>query len=147
MTSIDEVETIEIVQHRHVERRGRRAFLLVAAHVKVVVIGAAIGQAMDQPGIAVKGEDDRLVLREQRVEVRDRSSRADARVGGCSVIRSTTLIDADFQLREMLAQDQIDRGQSLQRRHIAAARHDDIRLAHPDRCWPIPRCRFRRCSA
>ena len=30
-----QVKTIHIVQHGHVERRGRRAFLLVAAHVEI----------------------------------------------------------------------------------------------------------------
>ena len=56
-----QVEAVEVVQHRHVERRGGGAFLLVAADVQVVVVGAAIGQAVDQPGVAVEGEDDRLV--------------------------------------------------------------------------------------
>ena len=31
----DEVEAVEVVEHDHVERRGRRALLLVAAHVEV----------------------------------------------------------------------------------------------------------------
>ena len=67
---LDQVKAIEVVQHRHVERRGGRALLLVAAHVQVVVVVAAIGEAMDQPGIAVEGEDDRLVGGEERVELR-----------------------------------------------------------------------------
>ena len=35
--------------------------LLEAAHVDVGVIGAAVGEPVDQPGIAVVGEDDRPV--------------------------------------------------------------------------------------
>ena len=54
-----EVEAVEVVQHHHVERRRRRALLLVAAHVEVVVVRAAVGEPVDQPGIAVVGEDDR----------------------------------------------------------------------------------------
>ena len=63
------METIEVVDHAHVERRGRRSLFFVAAHMNVVVAGPPIGQAMDEPGIAVKGEDDRLVDGEERVEV------------------------------------------------------------------------------
>ena len=32
----DKVETVEIVHDRHVERRGRRALLLVAADVQIL---------------------------------------------------------------------------------------------------------------
>src|SRR5256885_14033795 len=62
---LDEVEAIHVVQHRHVEGGGDRAFLLVAAHMQVHVVPAAVGEAMDEPGIAVEGEDDGLVLREE----------------------------------------------------------------------------------
>ena len=58
-----EVEAVEVVEHHHVERRRRGALLLVAAHVEVVVVGPAVGEPVDQPGIAVEGEDDRLVGR------------------------------------------------------------------------------------
>src|SRR5271154_3466445 len=65
----DQMETVEVVDHAHVERRGRGSLFLVAAHMNVVVAGPPIGQAMDQPRIAVKGEDDWLVASEQGVEV------------------------------------------------------------------------------
>ena len=46
--SVDHVDhqmkTIEIVQHRHVERRGGGSLLLVSAHVKVAVIVTAIAR-------------------------------------------------------------------------------------------------------
>ena len=38
ITSIDEVEPVEVVEHDHVERRGGGALLLVAAHVEVGVV-------------------------------------------------------------------------------------------------------------
>src|SRR6185437_8684601 len=59
----DEVEAVEVVEHDHVERRRRRALLLVAAHVEVRVVRAAVSEAVDQPRVAVVGEDDRAVGR------------------------------------------------------------------------------------
>src|SRR5579875_532781 len=53
-----EVEAVEVVHHDHVEGRGGRAFLLVAADVDRVVRPPTVGQAMDEPRIAVVGEDD-----------------------------------------------------------------------------------------
>ena len=65
----DEMKTIEIVQHRHVERRGDRAFFLVAADVDVVMISAAISQPVDQPRIRMKRKNDRFIFREQRIKI------------------------------------------------------------------------------
>ena len=64
-----EVEAVEVVEHDHVERRRRRPLLLVAAHVDVLVVRAPVGEAVDQPRVAVVGEDDRPVGREDRVEL------------------------------------------------------------------------------
>ena len=65
----DEMETIEIVQHDHVEGSSRRSFFFVAANVEVFVIRAAIGETMNEPGITVVGEDDRFVFGEECVEI------------------------------------------------------------------------------
>ena len=51
------------------KRRRGGAFFFVAAHVDVTVIGASIGQSVDQPRITVKGEDYRFVFGEKVVEV------------------------------------------------------------------------------
>src|SRR5581483_4462759 len=64
----DQVEAVEVVEHDHVERRGGRALLLVPAHVEVVVVGAPVRQAVDEPGVAVVREDDGAVGREEGVE-------------------------------------------------------------------------------
>src|SRR2546423_19784 len=64
-----EVIAVELVEHDHVERRGRGAFLGKAAHMHAVMVGAVIGQPVDQIRITVIGEDDRLVRCEQAVEV------------------------------------------------------------------------------
>ena len=76
---LHEVEPIEVVAHHHVERRRGGALFLVAAHVHVLVVGAAVRQAMNEPRVAVVGEDDRAVLGEEAVEVAVRRARADAR--------------------------------------------------------------------
>jgi hypothetical protein len=99
-----QMEAVEVVHHHHVEGGRGRAFLLVAAHMEIVVIGAAIGEPVDQPGIAVVGEDDRLVRGEERVEIRVAQPVRDARCGGCSFIRSTTLITRTLQSGRCFAQ-------------------------------------------
>src|SRR5207253_4869723 len=50
-------------------RGGGRALLVVAAHVEVVVVGAPVGQAVNERRVAVVGEHDRPVGREQGVEL------------------------------------------------------------------------------
>ena len=59
----DQVEAVQVVEHDHVERRRGRALLLVAAHVEVAVVGAPVGEPVDQPRVAVVGEDHRPVGR------------------------------------------------------------------------------------
>src|SRR6266403_4839650 len=44
------------------------ALFLIAAHVDVVLTGAAVGQAVDQPRVGVKVEDHRLVPSKQSFE-------------------------------------------------------------------------------
>src|ERR1700739_1645769 len=64
----DQVEAVQVVEHHHVERRRRGAPLLEPPHMHAGVIGAPIGEPVDQPRIAMIGEDDWLVSGEQRVE-------------------------------------------------------------------------------
>ena len=146
ITSIDEVEAVEVVEHDHVERRRGRALLLVAAHVEVVVVRAPVGEPVDQPRVAVIGEDDRPVGREQRVELASRTARADARVSGWSRIRSTTLTTRTFRSGSALAQDR-RRGERLERRDVAGSTRARRRARRPRRSRPSPRCRCRACSA
>src|SRR5262249_25461694 len=54
----DQVEAIEVVPDRHVERRGGRSLLLVSADVQVVVVRTVVREPVDEPGVAVEGEDD-----------------------------------------------------------------------------------------
>src|SRR4029450_603472 len=56
-----ETEAVDLVTNGQIERRVDVALLLVAAHVQVLVIGAPVGQPMDQPRISVEVEDNGLV--------------------------------------------------------------------------------------
>src|SRR5260370_17465503 len=46
---LDEVEAIHVVQYRHVEGGRDRAFLLVAAHMQVPLVPAAVRAPMHYP--------------------------------------------------------------------------------------------------
>ena len=70
---------VDVIEHDHVERRRRRALLFVATDVQVVVVVPPVGQPMNQPRVAVIGEDHRLVGGEERVELVVAAGRADAR--------------------------------------------------------------------
>ncbi len=123
----DQVKAVELVEHGHVERRRRRAFFLVAAHVNVVVIAASIRQAVDQPGITVEGEDDRLVRREDRIELAVGQA-VRVEVGGLQRHEVDDVDDANFELRQPLAQER-DRCERFERRDVARAGEHDVGLA------------------
>ena len=91
------------------------------------MVGAAISEPMNQPGITVIGEDDRFVRREEHVEIL---------VGQTVRVFAPRLefhqihhVDhPDFQFGEKLPQ-QLDSGQGFEGRHVATTHHHDIRLA------------------
>ena len=64
-----ELEAIHVVAHYHVEWSSRGPLLFVSANVEVVVVGAAVSEAMDQPRISVLSKDHRPAGGEERVEV------------------------------------------------------------------------------
>jgi hypothetical protein len=64
-----QAETIHLVVNGQLHWGVDVALLLVPAHVYSFV-PTSVGQAMDQPGIAVKIENDRFIAGEKRVEVR-----------------------------------------------------------------------------
>jgi hypothetical protein len=63
------MKAIQGVAYRHVEGRGRRAFLHIAADVQVMMVGAPVSQTVDQPWIAMVREDDGLLGSEERIEI------------------------------------------------------------------------------
>lgn len=60
-----EVIAARLVQDDHVERRGRRSFLAVTAHVGTVRGRPAVQQLMNLAGVAVEVEDDVRLRREE----------------------------------------------------------------------------------
>ena len=89
---------VEVVEHHHVERRRGGASLLIPPDMQLGVIAAPIGQPMNEPRIAVEGEDNRPVLGEQRVELAVRQP-VWVFVSGSSRIRSTTFTKRTRSLR------------------------------------------------
>ncbi len=65
----DQVEAVDLIADGQFHRRVYVAILLVAAHMNIAAVGTAIGQPVDQIGIAVEVEDYRFVFGEQAVEV------------------------------------------------------------------------------
>ena len=64
-----EVKAVEVVEDGHIKGGGGSSFFFVSADVEIVVIGAAIGEAMNEPGVTVVGKDDGLVDREKGIEI------------------------------------------------------------------------------
>ncbi len=52
------------------DRRGDGAFFFISPGMNIVVVCATVGQAVNQPGVGMKGEYHRLVAGEQFVELR-----------------------------------------------------------------------------
>src|SRR6266478_7410504 len=120
------VKTIQIVQNCHIERRRGGSFFLVSADMEVAMIGAPIRQAVDQPRIAVVGKDDRLVGREDRVELIVRET---VRMFGGGLDRHQVdhVDHPDLDVGKILAK-QVNRGQCFEGRNIARARHHHVRF-------------------
>src|ERR1039457_1105187 len=64
-----ELVAVEIVQRHHVERGCGGALLLITAHMEIVMVVPAVCELMNHGGIAMEGEDHRLIGREQFVEI------------------------------------------------------------------------------
>ena len=131
----DEVEAVELVEHAHVKRRRDRALLDVAADEHVLV-AAGVRQLVDELRVAVEGEDDGLVLREDEVVVLVREA---VRVVGMRLQLHEVdhVHDAHAHLRQLLAQDGHG-GEGLKRRRVAAAGHDDVGLRALVAAGPLP---------
>ena len=66
---LHQMEPVQVVLHPHVKGRRDRALFLVAPDVQVAV-GPAVGQPVDQPGVAMEAKDDVLVFGEKRIVIR-----------------------------------------------------------------------------
>src|SRR3954453_13913181 len=96
-------EAIDLVLNGQIKGRVDISLFLVTAHMQVLVIRPSIGQPMDQPWIAVEGENNWFVLREQAVEVSVRQA-----VGGLSRVNEPVKVhyvhEADLEVGEVLTQ-------------------------------------------
>ena len=63
------MKAIHVIDEHHVERRRGGAFFLIAADVEILVIGPAVRQPVDQPWIAMIGEDNGFIGGEEGIEV------------------------------------------------------------------------------
>ena len=64
-----DAKTIDLIFNRQLRRCVDVAFLLVPAHVEVVMVCATIREAANKPRVAVEVENDRLVNAEKSVEI------------------------------------------------------------------------------
>src|SRR5262249_55661970 len=62
-------ETINFVFNRQFQRRVDVSAFFVPAYVQVLMIGPVVAEPVNQPGIAMKIEHNRLVDREEAVKV------------------------------------------------------------------------------
>lgn len=133
---LDEMKAIHLIKHDHVKRCGRGAFLLVTADVEISVIRPPIGEAVNEPGVTVKGKDDRFVLGENGVEiviahaVRMFAFRLELH-------QIDDVNNADFDFRKKTAK-KIDCGYGFKGWNIAAAGHDDVRFTALVVACPFP---------
>ena len=64
-----QMETIQVVEHSHVKGGCDRALLLIAADVNALMVGPAVSQPVDEPGITVKREYDRFIGGEKGIKI------------------------------------------------------------------------------
>jgi len=118
------MKPVRIVLDPHIKGCGDSTFLIVAAHMQVPV-RATIGEPVNQRRISIKPEDDVFVLGEQRIVIGFAQT---VRMFACRL--ETHEIDdiyhADFQIRQVRAQDR-NRRQNFQRMRVLAAGHNNVR--------------------
>src|SRR5260370_36870987 len=130
------MKSIQIVEHRHIERSRGCSFFLVSADMEIVMICASISKAVNQPRITVIGKDDWLVDCEYGVELTIGKT-----VGmfGCGLNRHQVnhIDDPDLDVRKMLTQ-QVDGRKRLQCRDISGTGHHDVRIGSLVIGSPLP---------
>ena len=65
---LNEVETVQVILHPHVERRGNGALFLVSTGMEVAV-GTVVRQFVNQPGVTMERKDNVLVFCKQRIVI------------------------------------------------------------------------------
>ena len=135
MTSATRWKRSRPVLHPHVEGCGDGAFFVVAAHVQIAV-GPAVGESVDQAGVAVEGEDDVFVGGEQGVVVGVAES-VWVLAGRLQPHQVHHVDHPDLQLGQVFPKDRHGR-QHFQSRRVSAARQDHIGLGALVVAGPFP---------
>ena len=131
-----QIETINLVLYGELEGRVDIASFLVAAHVEILVVGAAVGELVNKPGIAMKVEDYRLVHGEETVKVPVRQTVAV--LGFRLQFEEVDDVDeTDLKLRKIFPK-QSCRRQGFHGGNVAGAGHYHVRFASLVRAGPIP---------
>ena len=92
-----------------------------------LVTRAPVGQAVDEPGVAVVGEDDRPVGREERVEL-GVGEAVRMLALGLEAHEVDDVHEPHVQVRQPLAQERCGR-EGLERGNVTAAGQHDVRIA------------------
>src|SRR5580700_747014 len=64
-----EAEAVGLIANRQFQRRVDVALLLIAAHVYVVLVRPVVSEPVDEPWVSVEIVDNRLVRREEGLEL------------------------------------------------------------------------------
>src|SRR5215207_859017 len=132
-----QVVAAHAVEDDHVERGRRGALLVETPNVKAVDVHVTVDDLVDGPLVAMKGEDDRLVCREELDEAR-LVHPVRVELAGEERHQVNDVDHADLEVRGVLAQP-VGGGHGLQGRDVAGATQHDVRLAAPVVAGPLPR--------
>src|SRR5215203_3266750 len=132
-----QVVAAHAVEENHVERGRRGALLVKAADVEPVDVHVTVNDLVYGPLVAVEGEDDRFVRRE---ELDEACLVHPVRVefAGEERHQVNDVDHADLEVRRILSQP-VGGGHGLQGRDVASATQHDVRLAALVVAGPLPR--------
>ena len=121
-----QIEPVNLIQDRQLQRSIDVPLLLVPAHMNVVMVRPPVRELVDQRSICMEIEDHRLILREQAIELPRREPMR------MFLLRHQPkhihhIHKPDLYIRQVLAK-QSSGGQGLHRRDIAATGHDHVGL-------------------
>ena len=135
-----ELEPVDVVEHAHVEGGGGCALFLVAAHVQAVVVVTPVSEPVNDPRIAVEGEDDGDADGKELVEFL--VGQAVRMFGGGLQGHEVHYVhDTDAEVGNAGA-EQADSGQGFHGGHVSAAGDNHFRAAFVVRC-PLPNAEAR----
>src|SRR5471032_158784 len=138
--TIDYIDTqrkaVDLVDDRQLERRIDVAAFPIAMHMHVLVIRAVIRELVNERRIRVEVEDDRLLARENGIEVA--TGQTVRMIGvGHQPEQVYHVDEADLEVGEMFLQD-LDGGERFHGGDIAGTGHHHVRFGVLVRRCPVP---------